>query len=532
MAKDRRIGPFYHARRVCAGVLVLGLLGCAMGANPPRGAGPPLQQPETLRLLEDGRLLVADARQGVLTVDPDTGDRTLIHAAAGLQDAVPSAGGYALADAAQGKVSWLNPRGRVVDLATVPGATRLAAMPDGSLAVLAEGRLLHLQEGRLQQVPVSLHEPADLEPSGPTTVLVPEETMGRLREVDLARGVVTRTWDLQDDLGPPVLEPGGVGPGSEPGEVLLADTLTAEVTALDLATGRRRTVSQPGTGSGVLLPQVQDAVATPPDVAVLYPRKGAVVRVSPEQLRTVLSGPALPGGRQRMQPLGVAVLQDGTTAVLDWATRRVVLLDPAASGIPEQLDVPIALAASGQRLFVYDRRRGVLEVGTGQVLVQPAGLGMALAADGERLYAAALSPDHVLEIPLDGSEPRALDLEFAPAGVAVEPGGSLLLTDFEGGAVVRVPGGPVRQLRRPWALAVDPSGRAVVGDNDQEALVDVATGRVLTRTGHPPGPPLQGVQALAFTRDGALLVADPGGGGLLRVDLATGARAPVDAGSP
>lgn len=532
MAKDRRIGPFYHVPRVCAGVLVLGLLGCAMGADRPRGAGPPLEQPETLRLLEDGRLLVADARHGVLALDPDTGDRTLLHAATGIHDAVPSAGGYALADAAQGKVAWLNPRGRLVDLAAVDGPTRLAALADGSLAVLAGGRLLHLQEGRLRPVPVDLHEPADLEPSGPTTVLVAEETMGRLREVDLARGVVTRTWDLQDGQGPPVLEPGGVGPGSEAGEVLLADTLTAEVTALDLATGRRRTVSQPAGGSGVLLPQVQDAVATASGVSVLYPRRGAVVRVSPEQARTVLSGPALPSGRQRMQPLGVAVLQDGTAAVLDWATRRVVLLDPRSQGIPEQFDVPIALAASGQRLFVYDRRRGVLEVGTGKVLVQPAGLGMALAADGETLYAAALAPDHVLEIPLDGSEPRAVDLDFGPAGVAVEPGGSLLLTDFQGGAVVRLPGGPVRELRRPWALAVDPGGRAVVGDNDQEALVDVATGCVLTRTGDPPGPPLQGVQALAFTRDGALLVADPGGGGLLRVDLATGVRTPVDAGSP
>lgn len=531
MAKDRRIGPFYHARRLGAGVLVLGLLGCAMGGDAPaRGTGPALGKPETLRLLADGRLLVADAEQGVLAVDPATGDRTLLHAAKGLQDAVPSEGGYALADTAGGRISWLNPRGRLVDLATVEGPTRLAALPDGSLAVLAEGRLLHLRGGRLQPVPVDLHEPADLEPSGPTTVLVPEETLGRLREVDLLRGVVTRTWDLQDDQGPPVLEPGGVGPGGAPGEVLLADTLTAEVTALDLATGHRRSVSRPGSGVGVLLPQVQDAVHFGPGVAVLYPRRKAVVHVTPAEVRGVLSGPALPKGLQRLQPLGVAVRADGSAAVLDWATRSVRVV--GGRTLQDGLQVPIALAASGQRLFVYDRRRGVLEVGTGKVLAQPSGLGMALAADGQNAYAAALAPDHVLVIPLDGSAPRPVELAFAPAGVAPEPGGTLLLTDFAHGAVVRVPGGAVRQLRRPWALAVDPAGRAVVGDNDQEALLDLATGRVLTRTGDPPGPPLQGVQALAFTRDGALLVADPGGGGLLRVDLATGVREPVDAGSP
>lgn len=542
MAKDRRIGPFYHGRPVFAGALVLGLLACTPAEAPPRGAGPAFVRPETLHRLDDGRLLVADPGVGVLAVDPVSGDRAVLQAGTGYFDAVPFDKGYALAG--NGKVSWLNARGRLVDLATgLEAPSRLAVLPDGALAVLDDGRLLQVEEGRARAVPVALDEPADLLATGPGRVLVAEETLGRLREIDLATGRVTRTFDLQDEAGPPVLEPGGLGPGATAGEVLVADTLTAEVTALDLATGARSSVSRPGKGSGVLLPQVQDAVALEGGVAVLYPRRAALVRVSGAMERTVLSGPALPEGSQPLQPLGVAVLRDGTPVVLDWTERQILVLDSPrrARLLRPDLRVPIALAAHGRRLFVLDRRAGLLEVdlvsGSGKVLVQRPlpGLAMALAADSTRVVAVGMAPPALAEVPLDGGPPRARDLQAAPAGVAILPDGALLLTDFLGGRVLRLPGGEVAKVRRPWAIAVDPSGGAVVGDNDQEALLWLEGGgtRVLTRTGEPPGPPLQGVQALALEKDGAILVADPGGGGLLRVDPGTGARepVPVDAGS-
>jgi sugar lactone lactonase YvrE len=147
-----------------------------------------------------------------------------------------------------------------------------------------------------------------------------------------------------------------------------------------------------------------------------------------------------------------------------------------------------------------------------------------------------------------------------PVGVAVEADGDILVADDGGfggaGGVIRVdpatgartalsangapPGGP--DFADPSGLAVEANGDILVADENAFGgtggviRVDPATGArtTVSANGAPPGGPVfSGPFGIALEADGDILVADyaafGGGGGVIRVDPATGARTTLSA---
>jgi glucose/arabinose dehydrogenase len=211
------------------------------------------------------------------------------------------------------------------------------------------------------------------------------------------------------------------------------------------------------------------AVAVLPDGALAVANTGAstIVRVDPATgAVTTLAG----GGGELDAPVGVAAAPDGTVYVADTYNDRICAVAPggavrplAGAGVPGRED---GAAASAR----FDTPCGVAVAPDGAILVADTGNGLVrrVAADGS-----------VATVATDFEEPIAL---------AVRADGSLVVADAAGscvrvckaGATLRLAGGdwPGRpdgdlhaaRFGRPTGVALSPGGEVVVADSTNGAV--------------------------------------------------------------
>lgn len=298
-----------------------------------------------------------------------------------------------------------------------------------------------------------------------------------------------------------------------PGDILVADydafpDTGGGVIRVDPSTGVRTTVSangsppgEPGFANpfGVAVEADGDILVADPDV---FDGGGAVFRVDPATgARTTVSANGIPpGGPTFNNPRGIAVEPDGDIIVIDSTGfgGTVISVDPvtgarttvSANGSPAggpsfANPVGVAIEADGD-ILVADTS-AFSDSGGGVIRVDPAtGARTTVSANG--------SPT---------GDPSFRD----PQGVAVEADGDILVADMSalsefGGAVIRVD--PVTGARTLVSANGSPVG----------------------------GPSFADPALLAVEADGDILVADLSafpdfGGGVIRVDPATGVRTTV-----
>lgn len=238
-----------------------------------------------------------------------------------------------------------------------------------------------------------------------------------------------------------------------------------------------------------------------------------------------------------------------------YAIRRLQVVDLATGLLLQEIDRPeafygLALDADGARLYAsggesnlveaYDVGDGGLLTHAGQVAVDAYPAGLALSADGDRLWVAQFSGNAVVEV-----DPQTLEVtgEIAvgvPAYAVVEvPGrGELYVSGFGGTelAVVDTDAGTLAATievgGNPQGLAVSPDGAVVyatVTEADVVIKVDTATRAVVASqpVGEATivGPDDRPLPASSPTG----LALDPGSGWLLAVRAADNAVAVLDA---
>jgi len=213
---------------------------------------------------------------------------------------------------------------------------------------------------------------------------------------------------------------------------------------------------------------------------------------------------------QMRRPGAVALLGTLTLAVLDLENRRVVTYDLFG----RQLGTLIDLSAPGL-LATLSR-------------VDP----VTLAADrGGALYLVDADRDRVLSFDFAGRFLRAIGgLGARPGsfrglrGLSLTPRGELVAAERLNARAQRLDAGG--RVIAAWPLEVRPGRGALpvaVDDSSRVAIADEATGRLwlFDGAGRPLGTlaGLQGPRALAFARDGSLLVAEARGGRVRRVRI-------------
>jgi DNA-binding beta-propeller fold protein YncE len=268
-------------------------------------------------------------------------------------------------------------------------------------------------------------------------------------------------------------------------------------------------------------------------------------------------------GRGLAEPSGVAADAFGRIYVTDASQHRLVRFDAGGAWLgesgalgsdPGDLRRPVAVAQVGslgiavldrenRRIVQYDlfgRLAGVLadlaalEESLGRV--DP----LALAADrGGALYVCDAERDRVLVLDFSGRYVRSLGgFGTGPgsfrglAGVACGPRGELVTTERVGARVQRLDAGgnalatwplPARPGRGALAVAVDDSARVAVADESAGRLwIFAPSGTLLGATTGLAGP-----RALAFTPDGALLVAESAAGRVRRFALESSGTPPA-----
>ena len=308
---------------------------------------------------------------------------------------------------------------------------------------------------------------------------------------------------------------GLVGPGvapAAPGDILVADLdafgdAGGGVIRVDPATGARTTVSANGAPAGgpdladpfgLALEADGDILVTDPDAIDVG---GRVVRVDPATgARTIVSANGAPaGGPDLAEPFGLALEADGDILVTDPDTMggnesKVIRVDPATGA---RTMVSANTAPPG-----------------GPDLANP--WAVALEADGGIVVA-------------DGAA-----FGFQGAVIRIDPVTGERTTVSANGAPA---GGP--NFGEPGAVAVEADGNILVADDSlggRVIRVDPATGERTTVSANnapPGGPDFSNPFGLALEADGDILVTDydafGGGGGVIRVDPATGARTLVSA---
>jgi hypothetical protein len=217
-----------------------------------------------------------------------------------------------------------------------------------------------------------------------------------------------------------------------------------------------------------------------------------------------------------LTPRGIAIEQDGSIVVVGFGTDyEVIRIDPVTGAATT---VSSSTVGSGPSLDTVE-----------DVAVEPSGsLAVTLPFIGFQkvLRVDAVSGDRsIVSDPTVGSGPPIFPKSIAAAG------GTLFVTqdqEFGDPGIVRVDpstgdrsivsgpsrgGGPA--LKAPTSIAVEPGGSLAVTEQLLEAVVriDPATGdRTIVSDAHTgSGPPLPWVVAIAAAPDGTLLVADRGG---------------------
>lgn len=565
-------------------VLTLGP-GCssALPAEQARGTGLPFSQPWSVRVLDDGRILVTDSDAGsILEVDRATGNRRVVISSTAETPlspggVAPAPGGRLyVADMARRAVLLFRGDGRLLRVLSqegvrgagpgLQGNLRLEPLPGGQLAVLDEerdavlavdpstgDRRLLVQEGLVEAVDLALWR---------DRLVVLDTRPGRVLEVG-PQGV-TLLIDLRDGHGPAMPSPEGLGIAAD-GSLLVSDNVNGVVVSVDPDTLARRAVSRPDLGDGPTLSAVKDPAGLP-DGAILasVPYWRCLIEVAPDGRRRLVSGQAPPSQPLRVVPYSLARQDDRlligdvlSGGVLEIAADRV----PAArvearTAVPAaESPLPIALAAGPEALFILDGIRGILRqdgaTGTVEVLLargqdgflaDPGPLDLATGpgdrlwlGDGARHGLFAVTPRALRE--LTGAGPPLLQ----PYRLLVQADGSMLVCDAKQRAVVRVDlatgertrlGGAGPELDWPVAITATSDGRVVVTDESQDSvlLLDPVTGDRTLASGptRGSGPPLYGPTDSAPGPGGLVFLADPGVSDLTVADLDSGDRRTVE----
>ncbi len=246
----------------------------------------------------------------------------------------------------------------------------------------------------------------------------------------------------------------------------------------------------------------------------------------------------------------LAVSDDGdgvqSLALLDTSARLVVQSIPYHK--PEALYVGVAWAPDGRRLYAsaggdnlvrtYDFEDGRLREGSpiplGERAAQIYPAGLAVSADGQRLYVAENLANRVVAVDAATGKPVAVagtgPLPYAVAVAARR--GKIYVSDWGANTVTVLradglaPLGTVTVGLHPAALALDPSGgRLYVAntDGDSVSVVDTGTDRVVATVSlapYPGAPEGSIPDGLAVSGDGrTLYVANAGNNDVAVVDL-------------
>lgn len=541
------------------------------------GSGPLFARPWSLALAPDGSVIVTDSGGGaVFLVDPATGDRTRVFPAAGAEalgtagpeGALVEADGSLLVTDSAGarllRVPGRRARRREVEVLSQAGVrgqgpalqvpVRLQRLPDGTLLVLDQGLRAVVEIDRrsgdrkvLGGEGPPLDEPDDLVVLPEGRIFVSDNFTGRITEVDRATGNRRLLADVRVPPGPTITRPFGLGPGAD-GELLAADPIIGTVLAFRVDTGERRLVTSPRTGTGVSCPQVFDAVALPDgSIVCSNPRGACLVRVTPDGRRTTLSG------RPQTETLMAAVdncvaRDDHRTVVMDAMGGRLLEVDPSTGAFRElsgpavgggpEMRCPNEVALDGpSRAWVVDWKAGLLEVDltTGdRRSVIPGD-----HPEVRQLFDVAVLDGRVYlldtRVPalfrLDGT---SLDRLGRPGllypGRLVASRNRLLVTDMEARLVLAVdPESGERTVvsRGPFDMPealVEVGDQILVSDVDRGQILAVEPLRLISGPERGSGPPLDAPEDMAAAPNGQVLVSDPGYGGLIELDPATGDR--------
>jgi DNA-binding beta-propeller fold protein YncE len=369
-----------------------------------------------------------------------------------------------------------------------------------------------------------------------------DRAQGALFAVDAATGAPSVVSDALD-------APQGLVLDAANDRALVVDSGLGALLAVDLDTGAASVLSDAATGGGPALPSPRAVDADADNAWVVDNVLRQLVRIDlATGDRTVVAvGLANPQGVRLDPDGGAALVADGARLVrVDLATGDITELTgmgPAfGNAMGLVVDAPnrrafvadALLAAvlavdldTGERTVVADTDLAfpaavAFDAAAGRVLVADTVRDAALAVDAatgavaalwESSFGAGAPLASPRDVALDGD--RALVADFARGLVAVATDRAAL----DGG-------GPDFQV--PLGVAVDAvGGRALVADSAAAALfaVDLATGaRTIVADGFagPIGVAHDAARDMAYVLDGAVF---------LDVDLATGDRAPLPAGS-
>lgn len=210
------------------------------------------------------------------------------------------------------------------------------------------------------------------------------------------------------------------------------------------------------------------------------------------------------------------------------------------SGAGAAMGAPMAIAASGERVYVADLDGDRIHVftrdgrwladwgasGSGPEQLQgPAGV--AVGPDGS-LYVSDLDNHRVQRFAVDGRVLGSWSLGDAaqPFGITVDAAGRVYVTDLDAGAVSvwTDDGDPLSsfgsrgsgpgQLMDPWGIAVDGSGDVWVADHGNDRIQRFSAAGEWLGTWGEAGTgedQMLGPMGLALARDGALIVTDLNG---------------------
>ena len=203
-----------------------------------------------------------------------------------------------------------------------------------------------------------------------------------------------------------------------------ARLLVTEATAdalmeVDIATGDRRIVSGAGVGSGPALSSLL-GLAEEPGGAVLVVERSAdlILRVDPRTgARTVVSGGGTGSGPALVDPIDLVVETDGSILVsVAGATVSVLRVDPA----------------SGNRALIASIS------GAGEAHLALEASGALLATDAGLQGVRRIYPSTGAVTTVSGSGVGSGQLIAAPAGIAVAPGGTIVVLDAAAEVVLTV----------------------------------------------------------------------------------------------
>ncbi len=441
-----------------------------------RGSGTPFDQPFSLALDTDRDLIyvVDNGADSVLSVDPRTGDRTVV-----------SSGSFLVPGVGTGE-SLLDPKGMVYDAAR----RRVLVADDGRDALVAidpaTGNRTAISSNNAVFGPtLNFWDSLGLDAPRNRVIAVTTSVFEQYG-IDLSTGVRTVVSDLSHDIPNPNRSFTDIFVSAARGVAYLADDFSNAVVRMDLATGVRTSI----TSSGLAGPLTHPVIGWGPELewptGVLYDETQGRLLVMEEGFadplievdettgnRTLRTNDAVGWGVNFKDPWGIALSPDG---------RYAYVVDPIA-------DIVVAVDLK------TGARRPIAGSPSGRGTIDTSPLAVALDAAAGKLYVVDFTLNSLYELD--------------------EASGALRTVSDAGTGT-----GPL--LDNPYDVAVDSAARvAYVLDQHLDALfaVDLASGqRRIVASGFGSSSGL----ALAATH-GAAYVATAGGE-IFRVDLASGQR--------